>query len=204
MRNSTMYSLYAFGSMFLIATVCQAGPPRGGLRKSPGTARPTMPRLALPPQAAPTGVERAATGLRRAQDGINRAATGMSRAASGLERATPHLHQRLPHQPTVRPPHQPQNLRTGVDSLGRSLQPLRTNEAARPLPDAATGRHTKQGSVIPASAAEQPSQVVSASGQEPRGQSATRLPAQLPDEATKSTSWMDRFHLTWPFSAADR
>lgn len=201
MYHHGLRSLALIGPLCLLSAVSLAGQPGGSLRKGPRGARPHLPYLAIPTQAAPNGLERSAAGLKRAQDGINRAATGFSRAAPGLERATSRMQHSLPPQATLRAA---QNTRGVRPDFGSSTRPLPAASAAAVHPLAAEQRasHASPG-VIPAGGRpDEPSQVLPVSGNEPRGQSRGRIPSQLPPQAAKPTSWLDRFHLSWPFSSA--
>ena len=197
MYHHSLRSLALIGPLCLLSAVSLAGQPGGSLRKGPPGARPPLPHLALPTQAAPNSLERSAAGLKRAQDGINRAATGFSRAAPGLERATSRMQHSLPPQASLRAVAKPRGSKPAFGVTPRSL-PATSAGTVRPL--AAEHQASK---VVPAGGRpDEPSQVLPVSGNEPRAQSRGRIPSQLPSQAAKPTSWLDRFHLSWPFSSA--
>jgi hypothetical protein len=201
MYRHSLRSLAFTGPLCLLSAVSLAGPPGGSLRKGPPGGRPPLPHLALPTQAAPTGLERSAAGLKRAQDGINRAAAGFTRAAPGLERATSHIHHSLPPQATLRAAQNPRGVRPDFKASTRPL-PAASTATVRSL---AAEQHASHASpeVLPAGGRPaEPSQVLPVSGNEPRSQSRGRIPSQLPPQSAKPTSWLDRFHLSWPFSSA--
>ncbi len=201
MYHHSLRSLAFTGPLCLLSAISLAGPPGGSLRKGPPGARPPLPHLTLPTQAAPTGLERSAAGLKRAQDGINRAAAGFTRAAPGLERATSHMQHSLPPQAKLRAAQNPRGVRPDFGATTRPL-PAAREAAVRPLAAEQHDSHASLGVVQAGGQPDEPSQVRPVSGNEPRDQSRGRIPSQLPPQAAKPTSWLDRFHLSWPFSSA--